>query len=184
MSLGKVDASSRIAALLANFTYLSSISRQQSNATLEQLTYFTYFIILKSKKTSKRRIRKFNCEHKQRASLSDNATATDLSTHCYKTICESAGRTPLLLFTLLLLRLPLEFRLNSFALPFEFRLLGESNQKFDPDPAHGAISFLRQITPEPSSPAPMYVRGGAAKAAILAGPCAGFASLTPAPSLR
>lgn len=68
-------------------------------------------------------------------------------------ICESAGRTPLLLLTLLLLRLPFEFKLNSFALPFEFRLFGESNQKLLPDRSNNRVnSFLWQDTLGLSSP--------------------------------
>ena len=50
-----------------------------------------------------------------------------------KRVHESDGRTPFVLFTLLLLRLPFEFRLNSLALPFELRLFGDNNQKLEPE---------------------------------------------------
>ena len=46
---------------------------------------------------------------------------------------ESTGRTPLVLLTLLLFKLPFVFRLISFALPFVLRLYGDNSQKLEPE---------------------------------------------------
>ena len=63
--------------------------------------------------------------HKQWAALPDNIffnITSILALTITMSICEIAGRTPFVLFTLLL-----------FKLPFEFRLFGESNQKLLPE---------------------------------------------------